>query len=71
MPEQFWHLTVREFWIKHAAFQRSEDRTRSLMLEHVASTVPRRKKSDQAQLMRAVHALRRYPVKKWVVLPSP
>lgn len=66
MPWQFWRLTVREFWMKHDAFKRSEGRKRSLMIEHAALVAPRKKKTDQNDMMRAVHALRRYPVKPWL-----
>jgi hypothetical protein len=65
MPRDFWSLTVREFWIKHDAFKRSEDRKRSLMMEHVSLSVPR-KDADQNAIKRTVNALRRYPVKPWL-----
>lgn len=66
MPAQFWSLTVREFWIKHAAFSRAEDRRRSLMLEQVSFVAPKQKKADQNALIRNANVLRRYPVKPWL-----
>jgi len=57
---------VREFWIKHEAFARAEDRARSLVLEHVFLTSPRANASQTNALRRNVNALRRYPVKSWL-----
>jgi hypothetical protein len=65
-PELFWSLTVREFWIKHAAFKRAEDRRRSLVLEHALMTQSYKPK-DKRSLTQAMHALRRYPVKRWLL----
>jgi hypothetical protein len=61
----FWSLLLREFHLKHAAFQRSEDRTRSLFLELAAMT-GQFKDKDRNQLKRMVNALRLYPVKTWL-----
>jgi hypothetical protein len=69
-PEAFWSLTVREFWIKHRAFTRSEDRQRSLMIEHAARTGQGYKDTDRAALHRHANALRRYPLKKWLLPES-
>jgi hypothetical protein len=66
MPDQFWALEMREFWMKFDAFKRAEDRARSLMLEHAAIVAPRKKKSDQNAMVRTVNALRRYPEKPWL-----
>lgn len=66
-PDVFWSLTVREFWIKHDAFRRAEDRMRSLMIEHVSLTSPRKKKADQNDVSRMANMLRRYPVKPWLM----
>lgn len=64
-PDVFWSLLLRDFHIKHAAFQRQEDRTRSLVLELAAMT-GQFKDKDRNQLRRNVNALRRYPVKRWL-----
>jgi hypothetical protein len=65
MPEQFHRLTLREFHIKHAAFQRAEDRTRSMFIE-LAALTGQFKDKDRNGLRRTVNALRRYPVKRWL-----
>lgn len=54
--------------MKHAAFQRAEDRARSLFLELAAMT-GNFKDKDRKQLRRTVNALRRYPVKRWLKSP--
>lgn len=64
-PRDFWSLTVREFWIKHDAFKRAEDRARSLVFEHVSLSVHRKERHQNA-IVRQVNALRRYPVKPWL-----
>lgn len=65
-PVAFWSLNVREFWIKHRAFTRAEDRARSLVLEH-AAIVGHFKDKDKKALTKSVNALRRYPVKRWLM----
>lgn len=65
MPQEFWSLTVHEFHLKHAAFQRSEDRARSLVFE-LAALTGNFKPKDRNQMRKAVNALRRYPVKPWL-----
>jgi hypothetical protein len=70
MPEHFWSLTVREFWIKHRAFVRQEDRWRALVHELAAMTHPSSETSKQQQRARDVGKLRRYPMKKWLDHPS-
>lgn len=66
MPEQFWSLTVREFWLKFEAFSRAEDRRRSLIFEHALMVAPRTDK-QRAQLQRGINSLRRYPIKQWLL----
>ena len=65
-PDTFWSLTVREFWIKHRAFSRAEDRAKSLVVTLALMTgdFP---KAQHAKLERSAHALRRYPIKSWLV----
>jgi hypothetical protein len=57
---------VREFWIKHAAFRRAEDRQQALVIDLALRTTTY-KKPDQRQLTQAMHALRRYPIKRWLM----
>lgn len=64
-PRVFWQLTVREFHLKQAAFQRAEDRQRSLIME-LALYTGSFKPKDKSSLTRAKNALRRYPVKQWL-----
>lgn len=66
MPEQFWSLTLHEFWIKHAAFIRAENRQRSLVFL-LASLTGHYKEKDRKALDQAESALRRYPVKSWLI----
>jgi len=61
----FWSLTVREFWIKHRAFVRAEDRARALMFELALQL--RHYKDEGANVRRNINALRRYPIKQWLV----
>lgn len=69
-PEAFWSLTVREFWIKHRAFSRAEDRQRSLVYM-VALMTGQHGKAAAAKMERHAYALRRYPLKKWLAPKSP
>jgi hypothetical protein len=64
-PEVFWGLTVREFWLKHAAFARAEDRRRSLVIRTALMTSTY-KDEERRKLERQMHALHRYPVKPWL-----
>jgi len=64
-PQAFWSLTVREFWIKHAAFTRAEDRRESALIRHALRTQSYKSK-DRNQLNRAANALKRYPRKAWL-----
>ena len=68
MPEQFWSLTVREFWLKHAAFSRAEDRAESAMVRQ-ALRLGNFKKSAANQLHQYANALKRYPIKPWLNTP--
>lgn len=65
-PEAFWSLTLREFWIKHAAFSRAEDRalSRVYTLANLTGTF---RVDERRKLKKAESALRRYPVKKWLL----
>jgi hypothetical protein len=67
-PDVFWGLLLREFEIKFGAYQREQDRQRSLFLE-LALMTGQFKDKDRAQLRRSVNALRRYPVKRWLKSP--
>lgn len=66
MPWEFWHLTVREFWIKHDAFIRDEGRKESAWLRHAVRT-KRFKASDKNALIKEANRLKRYPVKPWLM----
>jgi hypothetical protein len=63
MPDEFWMLTMREFWIKHAAFHRAENRARSRVLEH-ASIIGHFKDKDRNALKKSVNVLRQYPIRE-------
>lgn len=65
MPEQFWSLTLREFHLKHAAFMRSENRQRALVIEHALMT-GHVKKDKRTQVERSINVLREYPIKRWL-----
>lgn len=65
-PDAFWSLLVREFWIKHRAFERAEDRARSLVIQLAAMTGHYNEK-DRGRLERQANLLRRYPVKRWLL----
>jgi hypothetical protein len=64
-PDVFWSLTVREFLLKHAAFDRAENRQRALVID-LAVRTGHYKDSDHQQMVRDMHALRRYPEKSWL-----
>jgi hypothetical protein len=68
MPEQFWSLTVREFWIKHRAFSREEDRAESARLRQ-ALRLGHFEKPAANQLDRHANELKRYPIKPWLKSP--
>lgn len=65
-PDIFWSLTPREFWIKHRAFTRAEDRSRSLVVQLAAMT-GHYSEQDRVKLERWANQLRRYPVKRWLL----
>jgi hypothetical protein len=65
-PDLFWSLTVREFWIKHSAYRREEDRKRALVIEHALMTQSYKPK-DKRALQQTMNALRRYPIKRWLM----
>jgi hypothetical protein len=65
MPCEFWSLTVREFWIKHDAFIRAEDRRESAFIRHALRSVSLKPKAWN-QLNKQANVLRRYPVKRWL-----
>jgi hypothetical protein len=65
-PDEFWRLTPHQFWIKHRAFARAEDRLRADLLEHLALRLGQYSKKTQGMLYREVHARRRYPIKPWL-----
>lgn len=61
----FWSLTVREFWIKHRAFTRAEDRQRALVRE-LALLTANYKDPERRSIERQLNTLRRYPIKPWL-----
>lgn len=65
MPDAFWSLTVREFWLKHAAFSRAEDRAESARVRQ-ALRLGHFENATAAQLHRHANALKRYPIKPWL-----
>lgn len=65
---EFWALTFREFTIKHEAFIRAEDRAEAAMIRQALRLGQFRDK-DQRAFVRAAHALKRYPVKRWLLQP--
>jgi hypothetical protein len=66
-PRQFWDLTLREFYLKHAAFARAEDRDRAAQID-LALMLGHFKDADRHRLRRAANLLRRYPMKSWVMI---
>lgn len=68
-PDVFWSLNFREFWIKHRAFIRAEDRLRALVREAALLMRPSQKDGDNVRSERDINALRRYPIKKWLDQP--
>lgn len=69
-PDVFWSLLVREFWIKHRAFERDESRRHSLFVELAART-GHFNENDQRRMMQSAYQLKRYPLKKWLLPKSP
>lgn len=67
MPWDFWRLTVREFWLKHDAFVREENRKEAAQLYQTAQIATRMKGQHRNQLIRAANSLKRYPVKPWLM----
>lgn len=66
MPEQFWRLTVREFWIKHDGFTRAEGRAESALIRQALRT-SRYKEPDRNAMNREANRLKRYPLKPWLM----
>lgn len=64
-PQDFWSLTVREFWIKHDAFVRAEDRAESAWLRQALRT-KRYKDRERNAMTKEANRLKRYPVKSWL-----
>lgn len=65
MPWEFWRLTVREFWIKHDAFVREENRNEAAWMRQAARTT-RMKEQHKNALIRGANWLKRYPEKPWL-----
>jgi len=65
-PDLFWSLTFREFGIKERAFIRAEDRKRALVIQLAAMT-GQYTETQRSTLERQANALRRYPVKRWLL----
>lgn len=68
MPDQFWGLTVREFWLKFEAFARAEGRAEAARIQQ-ALRLGNYKKGDRAAMMRDANTMRRYPIKPWLQSP--
>ena len=64
-PREFWALTVREFWIKHDAFRRKEDRAESALMRQALRT-EQYKTKDRNAMTRDANRLKRYPIKPWL-----
>jgi hypothetical protein len=64
-PEAFWSLTVREFWIKFAAFQRRENRAMHRLARLALLTT--RYKTEVRHPEQLVGSPSRYPMKAWLV----
>lgn len=66
MPEQFWRLTVREFWMKHDAFVRAEGRAESAWIRNALRT-KQYKAPVRSQMQQQANRLKRYPLKPWLM----
>ena len=66
MPDQFWSLSLREFWIKHAAFMRAENRKRALGFE-LAGMVSMADEKAKRVWARNTSVLTQYPIKPWAL----
>lgn len=66
MPAEFWTLTLREFFIKHEAFKRAEDRAKSLVYL-LAGMIGQFKENDLQRVRNNAMALRRYALKRWLL----
>lgn len=64
-PDVFWRLTVREFWIKHDAFVRKEDRAEAALMRQALRT-HRYKDRTRNLLNQEANRRKRYPVKPWL-----
>lgn len=68
MPEQFWRLTLREFWIKYEGFLRAENRAKALVGLNALLTVPypkERRPSSPGQVLGWRKPVPLYPVQTW------
>lgn len=65
-PRVFWRLTPHEFWIKWRAFTRAEDRAESARIRQALRTT-QLSDGDRRKLERNADALKRYPLKKWLL----
>jgi hypothetical protein len=74
MPDQFWGLTVREFWIKVRGFVRAENRALWLVAEgallHNGPEHWKSKPRTADRLLGYSRPMVRYPVKPWLPKPS-
>lgn len=68
MPDQFWSLMPKEFWLKHAAFKRAENRRKALFVMLVRR-MGHHSERTRADLYREENFLRQYPVKRWLLQP--
>lgn len=65
MPAAFWSLTVREFWIKHDAFMREQDRRLYLLAWQAWKTTTYKPKAKHPEEIIG-RVLTRYPEKPWL-----
>lgn len=68
-PDVFWSLTLREFWLKHDAFIRAENRQKAEWIRHALRTVAY-KGNAKTQMEQQADALTRYPLKPWTLPPG-
>lgn len=73
LPDQFWALTYREFYLMHRGFVRRENRDKRRMAEQALLTdgekYPKNKRSaDRLLGWTGPDPVPLYPIKKWLVL---
>lgn len=68
-PDALGDLTVDDFWIKHRAFTRAENRQQAIVIE-LALRTGEYKDDVRQRLQQDIYALRQYPIKKWHESPQ-